>query len=71
MYSDKLVENLKRNNRNNEKEKGKYSKVSLDGDDLELGDEDEIGFQDEPISEELELPDMKTRMSRLSSEQEK
>ena len=71
MYSDKLVENLKRTNRNNEKEKGKYSKVSLDGDDLELGDEDEIGFQDEPISEELELPDMKTRMSRLSSEQEK
>ena len=69
--SMKLVENLKRNNRNNEKEKGKYSKVSLDGDDLELGDEDEIGFQDEPISEELELPDMKTRMSRLSSEQEK
>ena len=69
--SVQMVENLKNNNKHSEKEKGKYLKVSLDGDDLELGDEDEIGFQDEPISDELELPDMKTRMSRLSSEQEK
>lgn len=64
-----MVEHL-RKNRHGEKEKGKYLKVSTDG-DLELGDEDEIGFQDEPITDELELPDMKTRMSRLSSEQEK